>query len=418
MVEHISNEEIENELFQEFLQDFREKYIPERYNQIKLLNELNNPDIDHFISISNRTDGKSFNYIHALLHISIEYNVGLMLICRNTYLRESYQTLLDDIINFSPIYNRSDFTFIRGLYYISLNYKGDTVAIITDLNHAGELKYYSNFIKNFPIMIYDEFLALDTDYLSDEFERLQTIYESIDRKKEFPLIVKPKIFYLGNAMNFNSPILNGLNIFNILEKHKMNTARIYKYEFHVMLEMNKNTNANMQRNTRAFNSGNTSMSTGEFKTNSHLIADDNDRKEILKNPRTFYVKLRDDFMKVHFNYDTLKVILSITSVCPDDYYIYNLELKDNTSDSTYLKETYFDENQYKRIDNGYYLFDNNYSRNLIATEYPMLNMLKIHKLINEFILTDTKTELEHKEQQFKENYIELTKRNLMKRLME
>src|SRR5699024_9941720 len=109
--------------------------------------------------------------------------------------------------------------------YVSLNYKDRTIAVISDLNNASELKYFSNYLKKFPIIIYDEFLTLQTDYLPDEWERLKTIYQSIDRIEKYPLIHKPKIFYFGNAVNFESPILHGLKIFNILEKHPINKAR-------------------------------------------------------------------------------------------------------------------------------------------------------------------------------------------------
>src|SRR5699024_7781700 len=133
-------------------------------------------------------------------------------------------------------------------------YQQQSIAVISSLNDATELKYSSNFLKKYPIMVYDEFLALQSDYLPDEWERLKTIYESIDRNQEIPLIKKPKIIYLGNAVNFDSPVLHGLKIFNILENHPINTAKIYKYEFNVMLEINRNDNANKQRNTRAFGS--------------------------------------------------------------------------------------------------------------------------------------------------------------------
>ena len=175
------------QIYSQYIQSFRERYIPIRYNQIRLLDELMNNEIDHYISISNRTDGKSFNYIHALLNIAIEYNIGLSFFSRNMMLRNSYQTLIDEIIDFSPVFDRKDFNFIRNQYYVTLTYLGKDVAVISDLNNAGELKYYSNYIKHFPIMIYDEFLALETDYLGDEWERLQTIYESIDRKEEYPV---------------------------------------------------------------------------------------------------------------------------------------------------------------------------------------------------------------------------------------
>ena len=196
----------EEEIYQSYIQTFREKYIPLRFNQVKMLDELNNPEIDHYISISNRTDGKSFNYIHALLNIAIEYGIGISFYSRNMMLRISYQTLLDEIIDQSPIFERKDFTFIRTQYYIEVLYQQQSIAVISSLNDATELKYSSNFLKKYPIMVYDEFLALQNDYLPDEWERLKTIYESIDRNQDIPLIQKPKIIYLGNAVNFDSPV--------------------------------------------------------------------------------------------------------------------------------------------------------------------------------------------------------------------
>src|SRR5699024_3092714 len=129
--------------YKKFVQDFRKNHIPEKYNQVKMLDELNNPEIDHFISISNRTDGKSINYVHALLNIAIEYGLGLTFLSRNMMLRTSYQELINDIIEISTIFERQYFNFIRNQYYVSLNYKDRTIAIISDLNNASELKYRS-----------------------------------------------------------------------------------------------------------------------------------------------------------------------------------------------------------------------------------------------------------------------------------
>lgn len=395
---------------------FRKMHVPKQYNQIKLLDELNNPEIDHFISISNRTDGKSINYIHALLKIAIDYDIGITFLSRNMMLRTSYQELIDDIIEISTVLERKYFNFIRSQYFVSLNYKDRTIAIISDLNNASQLKYFSNHLKKFPIIIYDEFLALQSEYLPDEWERLKTIYESIDRVADYPLIGKPKIFYFGNAVNFDSPILHGLKIFNILENHPMNTARIYKYDFNIMLEINRNENANLTRNTRAFGSDDDAMTTGEFETNDFNIATDNDRNEIKKNPRFIYVKLKKDFLKIWFNRDSFKTILSIEATIDDDYH-FNLQLKDNRESSTYLNESYFDESEIRKMDKGNYLFENNYSKNMITTDFGGLNMLKINRLMREFLRTETETsEIDHKEKQFKENYIEQTKKSLMQKL--
>lgn len=395
---------------------FRKKHIPSQYNQVKLLDQLNNPEIDHFISISNRTDGKSMNYVHALLKIAIDYDIGLTFLSRNMMLRTSYQELINDIIEISTLFDRSDFNFIRTQYYVSLNYKDRTIAIISDLNNASELKYFSNYLKKFPIIIYDEFLTLETEYLPDEWIRLKTIYESIDRIESYPLIHKPKIFYFGNAVNFESPVLHGLKIFNILENHPMNTAKIYQYEFNIMLEINRNENANLIRNTRAFGSENDAMTTAQFESNDFNIATDNDRNQIKKNPRFIYIKLRNDYLRIWFNRDTLDIILSIESTIEDDYH-YNLQLKDNRSDSIFLNPTYFDENHIKRIDKGAYLFENNYSRNVITTDFNSLNELRINRIIREFLRKDSdQIEMESKEKQFEENYIHQTKKGLMSKL--
>ena len=331
-------------------------------------------------------------------------------------LRTSYQELINEIIEVSKVLNRKDFNFIRQQYYISLNYKDKTIAVISDLNNATELKYFSNYLKKFPIMIYDEFLALETDYLPDEWERLKTIYQTIDRMENYPLIHKPKIFYFGNAVNFESPVLHGLKIFNILEKHPINTIKTYHYEFDVMLEINRNDQANDQRNTKAFGSGDDSMTTAQFESNDFNLADDADRNHVKKNPRSIYIKLRNDYLKIWFNRDSLLIILSIESRITEPYQ-YNLMLKDNKAGSIYLNESYFDDNHIKKIDKGAYLFENNFSKNYITSDFQGLNELKINKLIREFLRNDNEqVEIESKEKQFEQNYLEQTKKGIMKKI--
>src|SRR5699024_12522037 len=105
-----------------------------------------------------------------------------------------YKEIINDIIEASSIFYSRDFYFIRTQYYVSLNDKDKIIAIILDLNNDSELKYFSNYIKKFHIIVYAEFLTLETEYLPDEWVRLKTIYESIDRIEKYPLIVKPKIF--------------------------------------------------------------------------------------------------------------------------------------------------------------------------------------------------------------------------------
>lgn len=58
----------DQEKYRAYLSDFRKKYIPKRYNQLHLMTDLLDPGIDHYLSISNRSDGKSYNHIHFLLN--------------------------------------------------------------------------------------------------------------------------------------------------------------------------------------------------------------------------------------------------------------------------------------------------------------------------------------------------------------
>ena len=59
----------------------------------------------------------------------------------------------------------------------------------------------------------------------------------------------------------------------------------------------------------------------------------------------------------------------------------------------------------------------NFSKNYITSDFYDLNRLKINKLIREFLRNDNETlEIEFKEKQFQENYIEQTKKGLMKKL--
>ena len=121
-------------------------------------------------------------------------------------------------------------------------------------------------------------------------------------------------------------------------------------------------------------------------------------------------------MKIWFNRDTLDVILSIESRIEEPY-SYNMQLKDNRPDSTYLNQSYFDDNHIKKIDKGAYLFDNNFSRNYITSDFYDLNRLKINKIIRECLIhDDQEKEIESKEKQFQDNYIEQTKKGLMRKM--
>src|SRR5699024_1703981 len=355
---------INNEKLHPHIEDLRQKNIPKRYNQIKLMNYLLDDELDHYISISNRSDGKSFNYVDFLIKFAIDYDIGFMFIVRHHTVQLFGQTLMQKIIDTSSNdYNPRDFIFINNEFYKTLIYKDKAIALITDLNKATDLKYNSNYLKDFPIMVYDEFLALEGDYLPDEWERLKTIYASVNRDDEIPYIKIPKVLYLGNAVNFSSPVLANLNIFNILERHPMNEVR--KYE-NVVLEFNRNEQANEERNLRAFDETKDSMTMGEFDINNHNVANENDRLRINKNPSYIYIKLVKEYLKITYNTDTYECMLSIITYAKK--YDFNLLIKDNNNESIYLNENYYDMEHDRKYNKDLFLFDNVYSKDYILSD--------------------------------------------------
>src|SRR5699024_9662363 len=139
---------INNETIHPYVEDFRQKNIPKRYNQIKLVNYLLDVELDHYISIinhydrklfnyvvflmkylideehynyiriSNCSDGKLYYYVDFLIKFAIYYDIGLMYIERQHTVQHLSQTLKQKIIDTrSNDYNPRDFIFINNEFY-------------------------------------------------------------------------------------------------------------------------------------------------------------------------------------------------------------------------------------------------------------------------------------------------------------
>lgn len=405
----------ENEVkeYQNLLEKHR-RTIPDEYNQIELCNELMNKDLDFYISISNRSDGKSFNYVGFFIKMAIEKGIGFMLISRHFTLRYAYQELVDEIVDNMKGLNFNHIFYEKNDDYIKIGYKEDYIGIITDLNNATDLKYHSATLKYFPIIIYDEFLALEGDYLSDEWEKLKTIYQSVDRNKdEIPFITHPKIFLLGNAVNFSSPILANLDIFNYLQNHKINTVRQYD---NILIELRKNDNVNNKKNLRAFDSQNDAMTTAQFNFNDYQLTNSNDMQYIQKNSDFFYIKTDLGYLKIIFNVNDLRTDIKFVPYVEN--YQFCTEIDDVKSDVIFLDERYYDyDNHHKQYykKGSFITFDNAYSKQFVL-DNPDLIALRIKKVIKRYFKTRQTTE-PNIEKIYEDNYIQRTKRAILNKLM-
>lgn len=405
--------ETEVKEYQNMLEKHR-RTIPDEYNKIELCDELMNKDLDFYISISNRSDGKSFNYVGFFIKMAIEKGIGFMLVSRHFTLRYAYQELVDEIVDNMKGLNFNHIFYEKNDDYIKIGYKEDYIGIITDLNNATDLKYHSATLKYFPIIIYDEFLALEGDYLTDEWEKLKTIYQSIDRNKdEIPFITHPKIFLLGNAVNFSSPILANLDIFNYLQNHKINTVRQYD---NILIELRKNDNVNNKKNLRAFDSTNDAMTTAQFNFNDYQLTNSNDMQYIQKDSDFFYIKTDLGYLKIIFNVNDLRTDIKFVPYVEE--YQFCTEIDDVKSDVIFLDEKYYDyEKHFKQYykKGSFITFDNAYSKQFVL-DNPDLIALRIKKVIKRYFKTRQTTEPDI-DKIYENNYIERSKRAILKRLM-
>lgn len=401
--------------YQKFVNKFRQS-IPDHYNQIELVDRLMDKDLDFYISISNRSDGKTFNYIAFFLKLAIELDIKFTLIARHHTLRDAYRELLERICIEQKHFNENYLYFRNTQDYIAVGYDEQEVGIITHLNNATDLKYHSNFMKHFPIIIYDEFLALESDYLVDEWEKLKTIYESIDRNHgNIPFLSIPKIFLLGNAVNFSSPLLANLNIYEQLQHHSKNAMNTKRQYDNILLEMRRNEYSNEERNTRAFNSDQDSMTTGEFDFNTFNLADDPLRNHIAKNGNYFHIKTPLNYIKVMYNVRDYQANIKVVPFA--EGYEFCTDVKDVENGVLYLKETYYKDTHAKRYYRPTNLhFENAYSKTFILNEDRYIE-LNINKLIKYHIKEQNKikgfTDFARHEKIYNDNYIERTKQYLI-----
>lgn len=224
------------------------------------------------------------------------------------------------------------------------------------------------------------------------------------------MIEIPKIVLLGNAVNFSSPLLANLNIYNTLQRHPINTV---KQHDSVYLEMRRNEYSNEKRNTRAFNSDDDAMTTGEFMFNEYNLTDDALRNYIASDGDYFHIKTETHYIKVMFNVKDYQTNLKVVPFAEE--YSFCTEVGDVKHGAIYLKETFYKETQPKKYYRPSNLhFDNAYTKQFIVSDMNLI-LLNINKTIKQY-LTDKQlkqgqnnNELDRHEKMYDDRYIERTK---------
>ena len=347
------------------------KNIPEKYNQVELLDQLYNNKIDLLFSITTRTDGKTFNYLYALAKLSLKFDFTTIIIVRHMELRGAMLAQIRDVYSTMDDLNEGDLYPAINSEYVEVNYKEQTPFIILDLNNANDLKNYSSVLKKANIILYDEFLAVGGQYTDHEFLKFKTIFETMDRGYNDNMNYtngRRKAIFLGNPVDFGSEFLAYWKLYEYLELQPMNTIKCYN---NIAIERRRNQVAQENKNNRIFNNGENESITGTFKINNWAI------KQPKTNDKRIIIKTLEKYLVI--NLEKIPV-LEITQ--NEENYKYNTDLVDNSKNSTYLKASYYNENFPKKYIRGEYRFANQYSKDYILQNYPTL---KINKIIKENI---------------------------------
>lgn len=408
---------IKKEEYLKKVDEFRDT-IPNTYNQINLVDELFNDDLDYYISISTRTDGKTFNYFAFFLMLAIEYDIKPLILSRHYTLRRAMEELVNEVLKEHTYFKEKTYDMYnrRTDDYLAIGIDDHDICAISDLNNASDLKLRSNFLKKFDIIIYDEFLTLPEDYSGDEYSKIKVIYQSMDRNhrselknNDYVQIKHPKIFLLGNAVNFDSPILANLDIFEKMENFKINTTR--KFE-NVIMEIRKNENTNKKRNIRAFKGdGDDSSDSAQFNFKRYKLATKKIKNEILKNYDEFVVQDEQTFIKVTYDKDTFKMILKIIPYSNNPYYC--TCLLDQTDKCTYLNEKYFNPDfLYIHEKNDIIYYENSYTKTYVLKKLQFLNFILLTKRHK----ADNNTKHVELEEIVKNDYITRTLNRLVEEL--
>lgn len=358
----------ETKIYLKTLQKYKKKYLPPEYNQLELLDHLCNPEIDFYISITNRGDGKSFNYPSALLYLAVTLDIKPCFVVRHYTLQSRIKELIEEIfitINWGDInqiwYRNTDDYIMVGL--------GDKeIAVITDLNNASDLKFSSQVLKHFPIIVYDEFTALESDYIPNEFEKLQLIYRSIDRIANRPYIKYPKIILLGNPVNFESPIFPALKLYNALENQEINTIQQYNNK---LLELRRNDHVNATKNLRAFGDEEDSNITGQFNFSPYQLISESEYNKLEVNALSVKIDIGDGKCLYCINNND-KYVLSIEKLSGTEEYC--VELKDETDSKEYLTSKFYKSDFSKYYEKGLFLFKDSFSKTYIKNNDHLLSI--------------------------------------------
>jgi len=323
--------------FKKWVVKYRKKYIPKEYNQLLWLDDLTKDTIDVYLSITNRGDGKSFNTIGACLKMGYDLDLKPIFIVRHWELQTLFRNLIDNVVETLGFWEVENLWYVNQQDYIIIGYEDKEIGLIADINNASDLKFSSFKLKEFPLMV-------------------------------------------------NSPVLEWLDFYSLIEKHKMNTIKQYGNK---LIELRQNEQVNKNKNTSIFDVENDSNFTGMFEINHHNLISKELFDKIKSEVCPSVIKLESD-KYINFYVWNSNYVIDVTS--KGDYQ-YCLNMEDRKDNVIYLyPNKYFNDTFHNKYRKDIIKFTNTFSKNYIYNNHNYMD-LNLFKLIN-YKTTTTKQKVE------------------------
>lgn len=359
------------------------KLIPDEYTKLDFMDGLLD-STDVMMSITSRSDGKTTNMFCMILDLAINCGIKTVIMVPHDFIM---RTMLDEFFETIRQYSEYDeelLYFQNRKFAQEVTYDGKTVLAFTNLDDAMELKNNKEFLKQFNVLWFDEFIRLPFDYRKDEIEAfsmiLDTMNKNFDDEEQFS-----KIILTGNPLNFESPFFAEFELFGDLQNHEINTIKDYHkviedidetIEVDIKLEVRRNEKVNKKKSKRIFRDRHSS-NTGEFQFNNYRIAPISQLDPVthtcIKASGSNYLHIYQQNGNIYLS------VASFTKKTPD----FCTQYIDQTGTTRQLDPKAYDSTKaekYTRYDN--YFFTDAYSKLQYTTD-PELKNIVIEKVMQQ-----------------------------------
>lgn len=188
--------------------------MPDFYDGAKVLSmkDLNGQTPEIFLSVGNRSIGKTTWYNRYLVKRYIEKHQKFCLVFRWNYeLVECAEKFFKDIQGlFFKGHEMSEKRRANGIY-VELFLDEQSCGYCVALNHADSLKKFSHLLSDTSIMLFDEFQSENDHYCPNEISKLMSIHTSIARGGGQQVRYLPLVM-LSNKVSLINPYYLALGI--------------------------------------------------------------------------------------------------------------------------------------------------------------------------------------------------------------